>query len=326
MSRQKTLVILYHGDDWQKTAPLESSLETRISFEEFYTFAQKHGWNIYRASILWFDRGTYSFSKGWTYSDGAWKKVEGAINPDALFDKVSGKHDYSLFDLKTNISKRIPIFNSPLFRVSFDNKFSQYLAFSEFMPMTLLAEDEAQFMKALSAIPTNKAVVKEIYGSGGKEVTIGEKPLLETNSNSFTYPVILQEFIETSGIPGLSNEKAIADLRLVYIDGTLIYALSRIAKTGSLHTNFHQGAHAVLVPLEKIPPSCLEAAQKIQAQLSLFENTNYSLDFMFTKNGSPIFIEMNTTPGFDLLRIVGSTEIKEHYYKTLLDSFSQKTV
>lgn len=324
MSEPKTLVVLYHGDDWQKTAPLENSPETRASFEEFYTFAHKHGWNVFRASVLWFDKGTLSFAKGWTYSDSTWQKIEGPIHPDVLFDKVSGKHDYSLFDLKTDILKRIPIFNSPLFRVSFDNKFSQYLAFSESMPMTLLAENETQFLKALSAIPTTKAVVKEIYGSGGKEVTIKEKSLLETSSNSFIYPVILQEFIETSGIPGFSDEETIADLRLVYTNGSLVYALSRIAKAGSLHTNFHQGAHAALVPLDKIPSPCLEVAEKIQKKLALFENTNYSLDFMFTKHGNPVFIEMNTTPGFDLLRIVGTAEIKEHYYKTLLDSFSQK--
>ncbi|HCJ45321.1 MAG: hypothetical protein GW815_01790 [Candidatus Moranbacteria bacterium] len=326
MSDQKNLVVLYYGDDWHKTVPLENSPETRASFEEFYTFANRHGWNIFRASILWFDQDTFSFLKSWTYADGTWQKIESSIRPDAVFDKTSGKYDYSLFDLKMAISKKISLRNSPLFRTSFDNKFSQYLTFSEFMPMTLLAESRDQLLETLSAIPTTKAVIKEIYGSGGKQVTIEEKNLLESRSDIFLYPVIIQEFIETSGIPGFSDEGVVADLRLVYINKDLVYALSRIAKQGSLHTNFHQGAHAVLVPLEKIPPSCLEVAEKIRRKLILFENINYSLDFMFTQNDTPLFIEMNTTPGLDLLRIVGAPETKEYYYQELLDSFLQKTI
>lgn len=321
MPRQKNLVIIYQEDDWKETIPLKSSPETRVSFEEFYEFAQGKGWSVFRASIQWFDIETFSFPRSWTYSDKKWEKIETPIAPDAIFDKVSGKYDYSLFDLKISISKKIAVVNSPLFRTAFDNKFSQYLCFSEFMPATLLAENRAQFLESLHNISTEKTVVKEVYGSGGKQVIIKEKKILKKMADAFNYPVILQEFIETSGVPGMIKNGAVADLRLVYVEEDLVYALSRVAKEGSLHTNFHQGAHAVFVPLEKIPASCLKAAKKIQQKLSFFKSKNYSLDFMFTKDGHPIFIEMNTTPGFDLLRIVGTVKIKEDYYQKLLNSF-----
>ena len=281
---------------------------------------------MFRASIQWFDVDSFAFLKSWTYVGKEWKKVEEPLSPTAVFDKTAGKYDYSLFNLKMDLAKKIPVANSPFFRALFDNKFSQYLAFSEYMPMTLLAENGAQFSRALKKIATEKVVIKEVYGSGGKQVIIGEKDAVKGLMNSFEYPVILQDFIETAGVPDVSEKNSVADLRLVYINGTLVYALSRIAKEGSLHTNFHQGAKAILVPLEKIPVSCLKMTEKIQEKLALFESVNYSLDFMFTKNGDPFFIEMNTTPGFDLLRLIGTQTIKEHYYQELLKSFFPKEI
>src|SRR5690606_6507464 len=133
----------------------------------------------------------------------------------------------------------------------------------------------------------------------------------------FCYPVIVQEFIETSGIPNISVKGTVADLRIVYVGDQPVYALTRIAKKDSFFTNFHQGARALLIPLERVPQDCFAVCNKIIAKLSLFENTHYSLDFMFTKTGKPIFIEMNTTPGFDLLKIVGTPEIRDAYYQKL---------
>lgn len=318
---RKNLVILYNKDDWGAKRPLDQSPETRLSFEDFYTFAGEKGWNVFRASIQWFDMEKMAFKKAWTFSHGSWSKVTTLIAPDALFDKIAGKYDYSLFETKLQMSSEVPLKNSPFFRTFFDNKFSQFLAFSEYMPRTTIAENKQQFLRLLRGAGAQKKVIKEVYGSGGKQVFIGIGNDLIKMAGTLNYPIILQDFIETAGVPGVSAKDSVADLRLVYIDNELIYALSRIAKPGSLYTNFHQGAQAELVPIEKIPATCTERAERIKGKLSQFEKTNYSLDFMFSKSGAPLFIEMNTTPGFDLLRLVGSQEIKERYYSKMLDSF-----
>lgn len=320
----KILVITYNGDDWNNRMPLEKSPETRMSFEDFYEFAKSNDVLIYRASIQWYEKSSGCFNKAWRFSNGKWSRVEQTIRPDAVFDKIAGKYDYSLFETKQGASQLFPIINSPLFRTQFDNKLSQYLAFSEFMPISHLAENDSQLKRSIERIQTDKVVLKEVYGSGGKQVIIGEKKSIDKRDLSF--PLLVQEFIETAGIPAFSSQGDIADLRLVYIGDELIYALSRIAKKGSLFTNFHQGANAVLVPEEKIPSACLSTANKIRRKLELFPGTNYSLDFMFTTDGRPIFIEMNTTPGFDLLRIVGTPNIKKRYYKKLLLSFFTNTL
>lgn len=320
----KILVVIYNSNDWESIEPLEKSPETRKSFEEFYEFSRSLNIEVYRSSIQWFEKNTFCFTKGWKFLEKQWIRVDSPIYPDAVFDKVSGKYDYSLFELKQEINQKIPLKNPPLFRTLFDNKLAQYLAFSEFMPKSYVAENRSQLENALQKIRTEKFVVKEIYGSGGKQVSIETR--VNKNGYNYAFPVLIQEFIETVGIPGFSAKESVADLRLVYINNELIYALSRIAKEGSLFTNFHQGARAVLVPQESIPKDCLTLSEKIRKKLEIFPQTNYSLDFMFDKNGIPFFIEMNTTPGFDLLRLVAPLEIRQNYYKKLLHTLLQNNI
>ena len=269
----KAMVIIYDSDDWENESPLSGVPETRASFEDFYLYAAAKGWRVYRASTKWFDRKNFFFNKGWTYSESGWEKVTSPIIPDAVFDKVAGKRDYSLFGLKMKMGGKIPVINSPLFRTAFDNKLSQYLAFREFMPVSFLAENQHQFTTALDSVSSDKVVVKEIYGSGGKEVSIETKTTLR-DGLSLSFPVLVQEFIETGGIPEFSEPGEIADLRLVYVGNHLVYALTRIAASGSLFTNFHRGATAKIVPSERIPSDCLALAERIRGKLGLFDRTN----------------------------------------------------
>jgi D-alanine-D-alanine ligase-like ATP-grasp enzyme len=62
-------------------------------------------------------------------------------------------------------------------------------------------------------------------------------------------------------------------------------------------------------------------AREIQAKLKQFEKVHYSLDFMFSVDKKPIFIEINSTPGFDLLRLVGSPALRERHAEKLLSLF-----
>lgn len=319
MEKLKTIFVLYKRDDWKDKLPLEQSPETRMSFEEFYTLAAERSVRVYRASIDWYDEKSSSFTKAWTFENGKWRKIKRPPKPDALFDKIAGKYDFALFDKKMKMAEQSIFVNSPTFRALFDNKLNQYLVFEKWMPLSYLAENTAQLAVTFKKIKSEKAVVKLLYGSGGKEVAIDTKTALL--KKKFTFPVLVQSFVPTAGVPGFSPKKEVADLRLVFIDHKLVYALSRIAKRSSLFTNFHQGAKAVLVPNHKIPKSCLKMSKEIQSQLSHFERTHYSLDFMFTTQGKPLFIEINTTPGFDLLRLVGPETLRRKHAEALLALF-----
>lgn len=313
----KKLVIIYTEDDWEIDTPLESSPETKASFEDFYDFANTKGIDVFRSNIDWYNPVSGSFLKAWTYRDEQWMKISESVQPDAVFDKLPGRLSYPLFDLK--MSMPFPVVNSPMFRAALDNKLSQYLAFREHMPTTSLAKNIREAEDAAKSLSGDTVVLKQPYGSGGKQVEIcGKNEIKETK---LAFPVLVQQFIPTAGVPGISETGEIADLRIVYIGGKPLYALSRKAEAGSLFTNFHRGASVIAVPLDTIPENCRQMADTIVRDLSVFRGENFSLDFMFTPEGEPIFIEMNTTPGFDLLRIVGDRDIKKRYFNMLLDSF-----
>lgn len=314
---RKNLVTIYTEDDWEVDTPLESSPETKASFEDFYTYANSIGVDVFRANIEWYDPHSQSFLKAWTYRDEQWMKISESVKPDAVFDKLPGRLSYPLFDLK--MSMPFPVVNSPMFRAALDNKLSQYLAFRNHMPTTYLAKNIQEAEDAAKSLSGDTVVLKQPYGSGGKQVEICEKS--EIKNTSLTFPIIVQQFVPTAGVPGISDQGEVADLRIVYIGEAPMYALSRKAEEGSLFTNFHRGASAIAVPWEAIPENCRQMASAIVRDLSVFRGENISLDFMFTTEGAPIFIEMNTTPGFDLLRIVGDRDMKERYFNTLLNSF-----
>ncbi len=310
-------------DDWNKKTPFsKKNEETRLSFEDWYDRAGEYNMKFYRASIEWFNKATGTFSKAWTFENGKWIKVSTPIKVHAIYDKTVGKNDYITLDEKMNIYSKIPILNHPLFRTITNNKLSQYMLFGEYMPKTLLANNKKELSDTFTHIDGSQVVIKPLHGSGGFGIFIGKKS--DALKKRLTYPVITQEFItSTKGIPGFSQKDEVADLRLIYTDHKLVYALSRIAKKGSLFTNFHQGANAVLVPKNKIPHSVQIMARNITQKLAPFKHNHYSLDFIFDDNKKPILVEMNTTPGFDLLRIVGTEKTKKLNFELFVKSMNE---
>ncbi len=130
---------------------------------------------------------------------------------------------------------------------------------------------------------------------------------------------MVQEFIiSEKGIPGFSKKKEVADLRLVFMHHKLSYALSRIAKRGSLFTNLHQGASGVLVPEKFIPQGVWEITRKIIKKLEIFPKAQYSLDFIFSNSGKAYLVEMNTTPGIDLVTTLGNEKIKKECFESII--------
>ncbi|MEK7159039.1 MAG: YheC/YheD family protein [Patescibacteria group bacterium] len=313
MKKHKNIVVIYWSDDWEKELPMNGAPETRKSFEDWHVRGLKENIQVFRASIEWYNEKTNCFKKAWAYRDGVWEKINQPIKPDLIFDKIKGVRNYNLYDLKMKIASQVKFFNNPLFRIIVDNKFSQYLLFGEFMPKSYLANDRIELKSSVERLQTDKVVVKPLFGSGGFDIKIAEKAKVLTGR--FNFPVLVQEFIRSEkGIPGLSKGKEVADLRLVFINHKLIYALSRIAKPGSLFTNFHQGAGAKLVEEKSVPASVKAMVKKIVAKLSLFSEAHYCLDFIFDNSGRPYLLEMNSTPGFDLLYLLNDEKaIKKNF-------------
>ncbi|EKD58306.1 MAG: hypothetical protein ACD_56C00150G0005 [uncultured bacterium] len=311
----KNIIIMYSGDDWKKETPVTNE-GTRLAIQDWMQRADKSGIELFRASLKWYDLDKNVFTKAWAFRGGFWKKIEHEIAADLIYDKVLSKYDYSLLDLKLKIAQRTLLFNDPLFRATFNSKLSQYVMFGEFMPFTEIANDKNELENSISKSPSEKIVVKPLYGSGGFGIFIGKKE--SAIDVHYTYPVLIQEFIASEkGIPGISTQDEVSDLRLVFQGGKMAYALSRIAAPGSLFTNLHQGASGKMILPEQIPSIVMEMAEKINDKISVFPNAQYSLDFIFDNSGKPYFIEMNTCPGIDLVTFLGDEKTKQENFETI---------
>ena len=305
----KNVVVIYAGDDWYREVPI-SYEQTRKAFERWHTMALEKNIQMYRASVEWYDLKKNVFTKAWAFRDGVWQKIEKEISPTLIYDKTPGSKEHELFEVKMAMSKNSIMFNNPLFRTMVDSKLSQYGLFSEHMPQTLVVSNENELKDVAEKIVTSKIVAKPLQGSGGFGIVIGEKE--EIFKSDFIYPILLQEFIKNNnGIPGFSAEGELADLRITYINHEPLYALSRIAQGGSLFTNMHQGATSKRVPLEKIPESVWNMAEKIVEKLKMFSRAQYSLDFFFDENEKPFFIEMNSVPGLCLIEDLKDPELQQ---------------
>ena len=318
----KNIVVVYFGDDWQKEVPISNDL-TREAFKGWCKMGEECGVAVFRASIFWYDVKKNVFQKAWTYREDQWLKVEHPVKPDLIYDKVGSKHDYELFDLKRKIGERVKVFNDPQFRAIIGNKLSQYMLFGEFMPKSFVANDKNELKKALKKIKTAKVVIKPLYGSGGNGIVIDEKE--NAFKHEYFFPVLVQEFIiSKKGVPGFSKQDEVSDLRLVFNHHKLTYALSRIAKPGSLFTNLHQGASGAMVPKEAIPATVHKITKKIIKRLRVFPQAQYSLDFIFDNNSKPYLVELNTTPGIDLIHTLGTQEEIFANFKAVADLAKRK--
>ncbi|HOW60629.1 MAG TPA: ATP-grasp domain-containing protein [Candidatus Moranbacteria bacterium] len=313
----KNVVVIYWGNDWNCKIPISNEI-TRHSFEKWHEMGIKKGIEMYRASINWYDLRKNVFIKSWAFRNKKWIKIEKNIRPDLVYDKVGGKRDFKSFEKKLHIAKNVKMFNNPLFRVMVNSKLSQYAIFGEFMPKSFVAMDKSELIQMFSKIKSKKIVIKPLYGSGGHGIVIDEKE--KAINKKYQYPVLVQEFIVSEkGIPGFSKKKEISDLRLVFMNHKLSYALSRIAKKGSLFTNLHQGASGTLVPVKYIPKEVVKIAEKIIKKLKIFPEAQYSLDFIFSNSGKPYFVEMNTTPGIDLITVLGDEKIKRKSFEDIIN-------
>lgn len=313
----KKVVVIYTGDDWSNTTPI-GYVMTRKAFERWHTQGLEYGVEMYRASVDWYDTEKNAFNKAWAFRNGKWQRIEQPITADLIYDKTSGAKEHLLYDLKMAMSSKAAMFNNPLFRSMVDSKLSQYAIFSEYMPVSFVATNKNELAEVVEKIVSSKIVVKPLQGSGGFGIVIDEKDAIL--KNEFVFPVLVQEFISNkNGIPGFSKEGELADLRITFMNHEPLYALSRIAKKGSLFTNMHQGAESVRVPLEAVPENVWKASKNIIKKLSMFPKAQYSLDFFFAEDGKPFFIEMNTVPGLCLIEALDDKELQKRELEAFIE-------
>ncbi|MEX0895326.1 MAG: ATP-grasp domain-containing protein [Patescibacteria group bacterium] len=222
--------------------------------------------------------GNGVFTKSWRFESG--KIIEaGKLVVDSLYDKGGFVSDNT-----------INVLNREEVNEICTNKWKTYNVFKEFCPKTIVANTKNEFILALKEIPGDRKVIKPVDGEEGRGVYIGENQyLLEKNK---TFPVLVQEFLDTSeGIPNIYV--GIHDLRVVYINGEIIYSFYRTPPPGKLLANVAQGGQLTVVDKADLPKEVFFISDKVRES---FKNDYcFSVDLGFVK-GVPKIIELNSRP------------------------------
>ena len=245
---------------------------------------------VYVAVLM--GQGTYegngTFSKHWVLvnNNGNYRfEKRGQITVDAVFDKDHFKDDGKVLKINTD----------RLYQICW-SKEKTYEVLGEFHPMSILAHDTAQLDEALEKLPGERVAVKSLTGSSGLGVFVGDKSDVYGEQEILKYPVLVQEYIETSGgIPGITDSRH--DIRVVLLNGQPAIATLRTPPEGELKSNIGYGGHHRLLSVSELPSELLEMCEAIDKKLKNYGNFRiYSVDCGLTPNGWRLF-EVNGMPG-----------------------------
>lgn len=139
-------------------------------------------------------------------------------------------------------------------------------------------------------------VVKSPVGFGGKEVLIDTVEHLQSHLKDAQFPLISQEFIETSqGIPGLTSGRH--DVRVLILNGEVLGGSVRTPREGGYLSNTHQGGSMRILTIEELPRQLLEMAAEVDDRLPARPRL-YAADFMYNQSSDKWFlVELNGNPG-----------------------------
>lgn len=226
------------------------------------------------------------------------KAINGIVKPDLILDK--GHIDFN--------DGFLNFFNNHDFARLGRNKYTQSVIAKKYLPHTELVCSEKDYNTVLRNIKSEKIVAKPLDLNGGNGVTLHNRNELNKNQ---TFPVIMQEFIETNGgIDGMVNGRH--DIRLYIIDGKATMCSIRQPKEGNWLSNTHQGGTIHFYNKSQINPELLKFAQPIIRIFDKMGGKFYSVDFMHG-NDSWYMVEMNDRPGMPALFQDSNGAVKYFY-------------
>lgn len=288
----KNVVLLLGQKDWEEECFTSIHKKYQICYEYLYSLALKHSVRLSRASYEWYNTTSQEFVHAWTYDGKTWKRISN-VKPDLIYDKT--KRTAEAFFFKQTHLLHIPTINDVDFSDLLDNKLYTNLLFPEFTKTYYKVLQKRNLPQILSQIKSDKVVIKSFYGSGGDDVLIAHKQ--DINSSRLPYPLLIQEFIDSSnGIPGIIDN-SVHDFRIVCIENEIMYSYLRIPKENSFIANLSKGGRMMLIKNDQIPESTKPILNAIQKKFSVFKNKIYTIDIMFDKKQIPWVIELNGMPG-----------------------------
>jgi glutathione synthase/RimK-type ligase-like ATP-grasp enzyme len=308
------VVIIYYTEDTKKRKPAMDK-GYQGSYEFLYLLGKKKGVNFFRAPISQY-RGNGLFEMGWTFDKRlGWQKV-GEIRADVVFDKC--KETKKSSELKRKMFGEVPMINNPALSAVCNDKYWTYRNFKQLSPQSFLIKGTTDLKRFLLKVDSEKAVLKPVGGVGGCGILIGSKEKL-ASAKLGKGDYLLQEYVDTSsGVKGLI--RGVHDLRMVGINGKILYSFFRKPKVGSLLCNITQGGTAHYISNSRIPLKAKKIFRDVDKKFKKFGNRLISVDLFFS-GSRPYLVEFNSTP---LIHIPAhKSDLRKKYYSELIKIFKK---
>ena len=295
--------------------PLAHTGKKHPVYIRFLEFCQRKGWDVFvltRKTYL----GKGVFKGGWAFEKKRKNKFEltkEILKMDLIYDKTGG----TKFPPPNEPDLRIV--DSQEFKVFCWDKWAVYQKIGEYLPQTFWVGNKENLAKVLLKIKTDWVVLKPNNGLKGIGLFIGPKEKASGFEFLKNYPkYIAQEFVDTSrGIPGIV--KGLHDLRVVVINGKIVWSHVRTPPPGSFEANVARGGKIKEVACSKLPDSIKKITRRIANRFHKeFDNPVFSLDFGMEKG--PLIFEINDQIGFPLWRM----KARDTFLNELIKNFAQK--
>lgn len=277
-------------------------------------FCEKENWNVYVLTRKTY-KGDGIFEGAWKYTNGKFEVIAANVKIDLVYDRSAG------VKFPPESDKSVIWVNELSFKILAWDKWAAYKVIEEYMPQTLLVESENDLPRVLLQIKSDWVVLKPFNGLMGIGIFIGPKDdALDFKFDKKYKPYIAQEFIDTSGgISGIAQAKH--DLRIVIINGKIVWCHVRSPIGESFLANAAQGGNLTEVDYVKVPESVKVIVGKVSKLFySKYDNPVYSLDFGIDKAGRPMIFEINDQIGFPKWGMKN----RDNFLSSLIDNFKSK--
>jgi len=174
-------------------------------------------------------------------------------------------------------------------------------------PLYYGGTDDGTFVKKMLEILDYPIIVKEVYGSFGKQVykIDNEKRLKAIRRRLMGVPHLYQEFIKSS--PGV-------DLRVICIGGKYLTCMLRKSETGDFRSNIELGGKGYKYDIDQ---DTIVFAEKVSRVLKL----DYcGIDILFDEFHQPMVCEVNSNAFFNGIEAVTGENVAGAYVKHIIET------
>jgi glutathione synthase/RimK-type ligase-like ATP-grasp enzyme len=309
----KKRIVMFFGKKRREPDPFWDFGEKRSVYYDFFERGLKSGAAVFLAN------GRESYKEGLVFVDvleyqgnQVFKKNKKEVVADVVYDRSGG-----IFFPNKEVSSKV--LNGIEFKKLCSDKFAMYeFLGEENMKKTYSVEGLERLREVLLEINSSaKYFLKPKNGLGGKGIHFGYPGELANVELSGNSEYVLQEFVNTSS--GIKNiVKGLHDLRVVFVNGKIVWSHVRSPQKGSFLSNVSQGGAILEIDPEKIPVKILEKANLIQDKIERkYGKVIFSIDFG-VEDGVPFVFELNDQIGFPTEKMNSKNLFIDELYNVLL--------